>query len=118
MVLHRLSDLEAAGDAGSRQQALAKGLLAETGTVVVYRQHPDEARRATPVLGLSQTEAERIVQYPQGVALWRIGGRSFEVRHIRSQRERELTATDAAMASRDELPRIDLARPDDGGASA
>ncbi len=46
MVLHRLSDLDAAGDHGTRQQALAKGLLAETGTVVVYRQHPEEAPRA------------------------------------------------------------------------
>ena len=103
MVLHRLSDLDAAGDAGTRQQALAKGLLAETGTVIVYRQHPDEARRATPVLGLSGTESERIAHYPQGVALWRIGGRSYEVRHVRSERERALTATDAAMAQREPL---------------
>jgi hypothetical protein len=77
MVLHRLSDLDAAGDQGSRQQALIKGLLAETGTVIVYRQHP------------------------QGVALWRIGGRSYEVRHVRSARERQLTATDTAMAERE-----------------
>lgn len=103
MVLHRLSDLDAAGDAGTRQQALAKGLLAETGTTIVYRQHPDEARRAASMLGLSDTEARHVAHYPQGVALWRIGGRSFEVCHVRSQRERELTATDAAMAER-ELP--------------
>jgi hypothetical protein len=102
MVLHRLSDLDAAGDAGTRQQALAKGLLAETGTVIVYRQHPEEARRASTILGLSETEAQRIVQYPQGVALWRIGGRSYEVRHVRSARERQLTATDEAMAHRQE----------------
>jgi hypothetical protein len=101
MVLHRLSDLDAAGDSGTRQQALAKGLLAETGTVIIHRQHPDEARRATPILGLSETETQRIAQYPQGVALWRIGGRSYEVRHIRSERERTLTATDAAMANRE-----------------
>ena len=100
MVLHRLSDLDAAGDTGTRQQALAKGLLAETGTLIIYRQHPEEARRATPILGLTQTESERIAHYPQGVALWRIGGRSYEVRHARSERERELTATDAAMAQR------------------
>jgi type IV secretory pathway VirB4 component len=101
LVLHRLSDLDTAGDAGTRQQALAKGLLAETGTVIVYRQHPDEARRATPILGLTQTESERIAHYPQGVAQWRIGGRSYEVRHIRSQREGQLTATDTAMALRE-----------------
>ena len=106
MVLHRLSDLDAAGDEGTRQQALAKGLLAETGTVIVYRQHAEEVPRATAALGLSSTEAGRIGHYPQGVALWRIGGRSYEVRHIRSARERALTATDAAMATRDhERPR-------------
>ena len=101
MVLHRLSDLDAAGDDGSRQQALIKGLLAETGTVIVYRQHAEEVPRATLALGLSPTEAQRIGHYPQGVALWRIGGRSYEVRHVRSQRERALTATDAAMAPRE-----------------
>ena len=101
MVLHRLTDLDAAGDTGTRQQALAKGLLAETGTVIVYRQHPDETARATAALGLSSTESQRIGSYPQGVALWRLGGRSFEVRHVRSRRERQLTATDAAMASRE-----------------
>jgi type IV secretory pathway VirB4 component len=103
MVLHRLSDLDAAGDQGTRQQALAKGLLAETGTVIVYRQHPEEAERTSTALGLSSTEAQRIVHYPQGVALWRIGGRSYEVRHVRSERERTLTATDTAMASREPL---------------
>jgi hypothetical protein len=101
MVLHRLSDLNAAGDDGSRQQALAKGLLAETGTVIVYRQHPEEVPRATSALGLSSTEAQRIGHYPQGVALWRIGGRSYEVRHARSRQEIALTATDAAMAPRE-----------------
>jgi len=101
MVLHRLSDLDAAGDAGSRQQALAKGLMAETGTVIVYRQHAEEVPRATAALGLSSTESERISHYAQGVALWRMGGRSYEVRHVRSQRERQLTATDTAMADRD-----------------
>jgi hypothetical protein len=101
MVLHRLSDLDAAGDAGSRQQALAKGLLSETGTVIVYRQHPDELARASTALGLSETETGRIARYPQGIALWRIGGRSYEVRHVRSARERALTATDAGMAERE-----------------
>ncbi len=101
MVVHRLSDLDAAGDAGTRRQALAKGLLAETGTVIVYRQHPEEAAPTSASLGLSSTESYRIGHYPQGVALWKVGGRSYEVRHIRSPRERVLTATDAAMASRE-----------------
>ena len=93
--LHRLSDLDAAGDEGTRQQALVKGLLAETGTVIVYRQHPEEAPRAPRRSDCRSTEARRIVHYPQGVALWRIGGRSYEVRHVRSAREEPMTATDA-----------------------
>jgi type IV secretory pathway VirB4 component len=101
MVLHRISDLDAAGDTGTRRQALAKGLLAETGTVIVYRQHPEEAQPTSVSLGLTETEAQRLAHYPQGVALWKIGGRSYEVRHVRSARERALTATDAAMANRD-----------------
>jgi type IV secretory pathway VirB4 component len=101
MVLHRISDLDAAGDSGTRRQALAKGLLTETGTVIVYRQHPDETHPTSVSLGLTATEAQRIAHYPQGVALWKIGGRSYEVRHVRSARERTLTATDAAMAQRD-----------------
>ncbi len=101
MVFHRLSDLSAAGDSGTRQQAVAKGLLAETGVVAVYRQHPEEIGPTSASLGLTSTEAQRIPHYPQGVALWKIGRRSYEVRHIRSARERALTATDAAMAHRD-----------------
>jgi hypothetical protein len=100
IVVHRLSDLDAAGDEGSRQQALIRGLLAEMGTVVVYRQHPEEIERTARALGLSSTEAARIGQYPQGVALWRLGPRSYEVRHVRSAREEALTATDSAMALR------------------
>jgi hypothetical protein len=42
LALHRLSDLRAAGDDGSRQQRLAQGLLAEASTTVVYRQHAQE----------------------------------------------------------------------------
>lgn len=102
MVLHRLSDLDAAGDQGSRQQTIAKGLLAETGTVIVYRQHTEEIPRTAAALALSSTEQERIGHYPQGVALWRIARRSYEVRHIRSSVEQTLTATDQAMARRDD----------------
>jgi hypothetical protein len=114
MVLHRLTDLDAAADAGTRQQALAKGLLAETGTVIVYRQHPEEVPRTTSALGLSTTAAARISHYPQGVALWRIAGRSYEVRHIRSQRERTLTATDQAMANREPKGHSATAEPSEG----
>ena len=42
LVLHRISDLRAAGDEGTRQQRLAEGLLADASTTIVYRQHAQE----------------------------------------------------------------------------
>ena len=42
-VIHRLSDLAAAGDARSEQRELTRGLLADTETRVIYRQ-PEDVR--------------------------------------------------------------------------
>ena len=56
LVLHRISDLRAAGDEGTRQQRLAEGLLADASTTIVYRQHAQEIPLTTDALGLSETE--------------------------------------------------------------
>jgi hypothetical protein len=100
LALHRLSDLRAAGDDGSRQQRLAQGLLAEASTTVVYRQHAQEVPDTADALGLSSTARDRIARLPAGVALWVVGGRCFEVRHLLSDREWQLIDTDAAMGAR------------------
>jgi hypothetical protein len=100
LALHRLSDLRSAGDDGSRQQRLAQGLLAEASTTVVYRQHAQEVPDTADALGLSRTARDRIARLPAGVALWSVGGRCFEVRHLLSDREWELIDTDAAMGQR------------------
>jgi type IV secretory pathway VirB4 component len=100
LVLHRISDLRAAGDEGTRQQRLAEGLLADASTTIVYRQHAQEIPLTTDALGLSQTERKLIGSLDQGVALWRAGGRSFEVRHLLSDLEWKLIDTDQAMGSR------------------
>ncbi|WP_249011862.1 hypothetical protein [Conexibacter sp. DBS9H8] len=100
LVLHRISDLRAAGDEGSRQQRLAEGLLADASTTIIYRQHAQELPLSTEALGLSETERDLIGSLEQGVALWRVGGRSFEVRHLLSDLEWELIDTDQAMGSR------------------
>lgn len=100
LVLHRISDLRAAGDEGTRQQRLAEGLLADASTTIVYRQHAQEIALTTDALGLSQTERKLIGSLDQGVALWRAGGRSFEVRHLLSDLEWKLIDTDQAMGSR------------------
>jgi len=101
-VLHRFSDLTAAGAAGSETVALARGLLADVGTRVVYAQPTSEVRHARDVLDLSGTEAELLPNLPQGTALWKVGTRSFLVEHRRSEIEIAMTDTDARMLGRAE----------------
>ncbi|MGA2037252.1 MAG: hypothetical protein ABSH04_06680, partial [Acidimicrobiales bacterium] len=99
-VLHRVSDLAAAGSAGSEQVGLAQGLLADSETRVVYGQPPGEVESAVPLLGLSATEAELVPHLRRGVALWKVGGRSFLVQHQLSAYEAPLVDTDAPMEGR------------------
>jgi hypothetical protein len=98
-VLHRLSDLQAVGAAGSEQVGLARGLLADSETRVVYAQPPGEVENASELLSLSPTEAELLPQLRRGVALWKVGRRAFLVQHLLNQTERELVDTDAAMTA-------------------
>jgi hypothetical protein len=96
-VVHRLSDLRAAGAEGSEQQRLAEGLLADAETRVVFGQPPSEAGPAGELLGLSSTEVEILPQLPRGVALWKVGARSFLVEHRVAPDELALVDTDDAM---------------------
>jgi len=96
-VVHRLSDLKAAGQDGSEQQRLAEGLLADAETRVVFGQAPGEAERAGELLGLSRNEQALLCQLPRGVALWRVGQSSFLVEHELWPEELALADTDGAM---------------------
>lgn len=96
-VLHRLSDLSAAGAAGSEQVRLAEGLLADSETSVVFSQPPGEADACRELLGLSEVEASLLPQLGRGVALWKVSRASFLVEHHLSRLERRLVDTDAAM---------------------
>ena len=97
-VLHRLSDLRSVGTMGSEQVNLAEGLLADSETRVVYAQSPGEVARTGELLGLTDTEAELVSQLRRGVALWKVGRRSFLVEHRVASGEQWLTDTDQAMA--------------------
>jgi hypothetical protein len=97
-VLHRLSDLHAVGASDSEQVSLAEGLLADSETRVVYAQSPGEVDRTGDVLGLTETEAALVTQLRRGVALWKVGQRSFLVEHRLSEEEQEIIDTDGAMA--------------------
>jgi type IV secretory pathway VirB4 component len=95
MIIHRLSDLDAVGDANSEARNLALGLLADCSTKIIYAQEADEARRTGRVLGLSSTEVAQLPELDRGEGLWRVGERSFMVRHICTPGELALFDTDS-----------------------
>ncbi len=80
-VVHRPSDLTGAGGPSSPQAHLAGGLLADSETKVVYAQAPSEAELAGRLFGLSRTEVAALPRLARGVGLWKVGNRSFLVRH-------------------------------------
>ncbi|MHB8659036.1 MAG: helicase HerA domain-containing protein [Solirubrobacteraceae bacterium] len=97
VVLHKLADLQTAGDAGSRAARIAEGLLADASTLIVYHQDESQVPLTRALLGLSETEAQLISMLSPGQALWRVGSRSVVVQHFRSRIESRLTNTDTGM---------------------
>ncbi|MFL5824803.1 MAG: helicase HerA domain-containing protein [Solirubrobacteraceae bacterium] len=97
VVLHKLADLQTAGDAGSRASRIAEGLVADASTRVIYHQDESQIEVTRQLLGLSQNEAQLISMLSAGQALWRVGSRSFVVQHHRSRIEAQLTNTDTGM---------------------
>ncbi|MFD0259076.1 ATP-binding protein [Kitasatospora indigofera] len=98
LVIHRLSDLLSAGDAGSRGRALAEGLLTDCATRIVYRQEPDQLAATAGLLGLTGVETQAIANCGRGRGLYKIAGRSFVVQHILHPAERRLYDTDSRMS--------------------
>ncbi len=96
-VVHRASDLLAVGAAGAEQIELAKGLLADSETRVVYSQPPGEVALASELLGLSSVETGIVSSLGKGTALWKVGQRSFLVRHDLSASEYRFVQTDERM---------------------
>ncbi|HEX8752971.1 MAG TPA: hypothetical protein VF731_06090 [Solirubrobacterales bacterium] len=97
IALHRLSDLGAAGAAGSREARIAEGLIADADTKVILAQPPDQIEGLRNLLGLSAMEAEVVPTLRRGEALWIVGRRSFLVQHRISTVEAALVDTDARM---------------------
>jgi type IV secretory pathway VirB4 component len=98
ILMHRFSDLSSAGAAGSREARIAEGLLSDAGTRVIHRQTESEAPVAAQLLGLTETETALLPGLGRGEAIWKVGQRSFFVRHLISSAEAQLVNTDAAMA--------------------
>jgi type IV secretory pathway VirB4 component len=105
VVMHKLADLQAAGDAGSRAARIAEGLVADASTRIVYHQDESQVALTRSLLGLSESEAHLISMLSPGQALWRVGARSFVVAHCRSRLEARLTNTDTGMHASSEALR-------------
>ncbi len=99
LVIHRLSDLLAAGDAGSRGRALAEGLLADCSTRIIYRQEADQLHAAAGLLGLTSIETHAAGALAKGRGLWKVAGRSFISQHLLHAHEAVLFDTDSRMES-------------------
>ena len=97
LVIHRLSDLDAVGERDSEARNLALGLLADCSTKVIYAQESGEDVKTGAALGLSSTETDQLASLARGEGLWRIGERSFVVRHICTPNELSLFDTNQRM---------------------
>jgi type IV secretory pathway VirB4 component len=97
LIIHRLSDLLSAGDAGSRGRVLAEGLLADCSTRVIYRQEADQLTASAGLLGLTGVETQAVSALQRGRGLWKVAGRSFIVQHLLHPHEARLFDTDARM---------------------
>lgn len=98
LIVHCLSDLDAVGDVGSESRALARGLLGDCSTKIIYQQEISESPHTTRELGLSSAEHAQLPDLQQGEGLWRVGQRSFVVRHITTENELHLFDTNARMS--------------------
>jgi hypothetical protein len=100
MIVHRISDLDAVGDAGSEARSLAQGLLGDTATRILYNEPHDEAIAAAKVLGLTTTQVSQLPDLAQGEGLWKVNQRAFVVRNICTPDELALFDTNARMLGR------------------
>ena len=100
IALHRISDLDAVGQMGSKQRAVAEGLLSDTSTRVVYRQESDQLENTQRVLGLSDTSLKAVENLAIGSGLWQVGKQPYLVAHRRTEWEKDMTNTDSELGER------------------
>ena len=101
LVLHRWSDVAAAGDEGSAQRERAQGLLRECESAWLFRQPADEARELGVAIGLHPREEDYLRALPKGCALVRYGPYRSIVRVRPGRDDRAIIDTDAAMRVED-----------------
>jgi type IV secretory pathway VirB4 component len=101
LIIHRLTDLEAAGGQGSEQVKIALGLLSDSETQVIFHQSSAELRLMRELLRLTESEADLVGMLLPHVALVRVGQRQFLVEHRLAPGpwERWIVDTDGRMAA-------------------
>ena len=101
LAFHRFSDLAASGSADSEQVRIARGLIEDSGVRVSYRQATGSVEQAREFLGTSDVETDLLRFLHQGVGLWKIGVRSYVVKHQLSRVETAMVHTDSRMQPAD-----------------
>ena len=64
---------------------------------MILGQSPADLEATRELVGLTGTEIDHVATLSRGVALWKVGGRSFVVQHRLSAPEWALVDTDARM---------------------
>lgn len=102
LAFHRFSDLAASGSADSEQVRIARGLIEDTGVRVSYRQSAGSLDAAREFLGTTDVETDLLRYLRLGVGLWKIGARSYVIKHQLSTFERTMVDTDSRMRRTDD----------------
>jgi type IV secretory pathway VirB4 component len=101
LATHRLSDFEAAGDAGSAEAAIASGLVASCDTRICLRQDTRPLARLRDEIGLTDTECAHISSWNgqhAGRAVMKVGqAASVIVQVVLTPREKILFDTNQRM---------------------
>src|SRR6218665_2659148 len=72
-LMHRLSDMDALGDEGSKLRAQALGLLQDTDTKIFFGQAKETVEPLQQFFGLNSVEALLTQNFMPGDALFRVG---------------------------------------------
>ncbi|MBN1171050.1 MAG: hypothetical protein JXA67_02650, partial [Micromonosporaceae bacterium] len=99
LAFHRFSDLTATGGADSEQVRISRGLIEDCSVRVSYRQPAGSLAAAREFLGTTDAETDLLRHLPQGVGLWKIGPKSYVVKHQLSAMEEHMVHTDSRMTA-------------------
>ncbi len=97
LIAHNLANFSSQADDGTAAAKIANGFLADTQTILVFRQQSDQIPLTKSRLRLNDRQAELLPKLTRGRALWIIGDRRAIIQHTVAAHERHLTNTDLAM---------------------